>query len=82
MRTEANVSPQPPHLGEDGVSLADEAFTFIELSLPRKEPVYLSVLPGLASAGLPSQARPVLPSASPQAPSKPLDISHSWRDLS
>lgn len=44
----ANVFPQPPHLGEDGVSLANEAFTLVELPLPRKEPVHLSGLPSLA----------------------------------
>ena len=41
----ANVSPQPPHLGEDGVSLANEAFTLVELPLPRKSPVHPSVWP-------------------------------------
>ena len=43
--------PRAPHLREDSISLANEAFTLKELPLPRKEPVHLSRLPGLASAG-------------------------------
>lgn len=41
MHREANVT-QPPYLREVGVSLANEAFTLIELPLPRKESVHLS----------------------------------------
>lgn len=33
-----------PHLREDGVPLANEAFTLVELPLPRKEHVHLSGL--------------------------------------
>ena len=48
-----HISLRPTHLGEDGVSLANEVFTFIELPLPRKEPVHLS--------GMPSPAYPAAP---------------------
>lgn len=52
-----------PHLGEDGVPLANEAFALIELPLPRKEPICLqpagcpglgptTPLPGLSLAPL------------------------------
>ena len=65
--------PSPPpgasHLGEDSISLANEAFTLTELPLPRKEPVHLSSLLGLASA-----SAAALPSP-PNSP-KPLSTSH------
>lgn len=75
--------PRVPHLGEESISLADEVFTLTELPLPRKEPVHLSGLPGLVSAGaaLPSPDHPALPSPSPQPPTMSLDIS-SLRGIS
>ena len=69
-----HISLQPTHLGEDGISLANEVFTFIELPLPRKEPVHLS--------GLPSLAYPALWSSSPQPPFMSLDISYTEGDFS
>lgn len=62
-----HTHPWPSYLGEVGVTLANEAFTLVELPLPRKEPVHLSCLPGPASA-LPSRVCPLLsPSPSPSS---------------
>lgn len=52
-----HTRPRPPYLREVGVTLANEAFTLVELPLPRKEPVHLSCLLGPASA-LPSPGLP------------------------
>ena len=64
-----HASLWPTHLGEDCISLANEAFTLVELPLPRKEPVHLS--------GLPSLAYPAPWSSSPQPPFTSLDISYT-----
>lgn len=34
-----HTHPWPSYLGEVGVTLANEAFTLVELPLPRKEPI-------------------------------------------